>query len=61
MRGVGTIISVMEELKGGRLIQSSTAAYRDPKDTFDFKSQAFVMLFKLITTPMTTSRRPPSW
>lgn len=48
MRGVGTIISVMEELKVRRLIQISTAAYRDPKDAFDFKSQAFVMLFKLI-------------
>lgn len=48
MRGVGTIISVMEELKVPRLIQISTAAYRDPKDGFDFKSQAFVMLFKLI-------------
>lgn len=48
MRGVGTIISVMEELKVRRLIQISTAIYRDPKDGFDFQSQAFVTLFKLI-------------
>lgn len=48
MRGVGAIISVMEELGVRRIIQISTAAYRDPKDGFDFKSQAFVMLFKLI-------------
>ncbi|MBB2792536.1 UNVERIFIED_ORG: putative NADH-flavin reductase [Rhizobium pisi] len=48
MRGVGTIVSVMEELNIRRLIQISTAAYRDPKDGFDFKSQAFVLLFKLI-------------
>ncbi|WP_113426155.1 SDR family oxidoreductase [Rhizobium cremeum] len=48
MRGVGTIISVMEELNVRRLIQISTAAYRDPKDGFDVRSQAFVMLFKLI-------------
>ncbi len=48
MRGVGTIISVMEELKVPRFIQISTAIYRDPKDGFDLKSQAFVTLFKLI-------------
>lgn len=48
MRGVGTIVSVMEELKVRRLIQISTAVYRDPKDGFDFKSRAFVTLFKLI-------------
>ena len=48
MRGVGMIISVMEELNVRRLIQISTASYRDPKDGFDFKSQAFVMVFKLI-------------
>ncbi|MDG3441183.1 SDR family oxidoreductase [Nitrospirillum amazonense] len=48
MHGVGTIISVMEELIVRRLIQISTAAYRDPKDGFDLKSRAFVLLFKLI-------------
>lgn len=48
MRGVSTIISAMEELEVRRFIQLSTAAYRDPKDGFDFKSQAFVLLFKLI-------------
>lgn len=47
-RGVGTIISVMKELNVRRLIQVSTASHRDPKDGFDFKSQAFVMLLKLI-------------
>ncbi len=48
MRGVSNIISAMEELKVRRLIQISTAVYRDPKDGFDFKSRAFVTLFKLI-------------
>ncbi|ABC93255.1 hypothetical conserved protein (plasmid) [Rhizobium etli CFN 42] len=48
MPGVGAIISAMEELNVRRLIQISTAAHRDPKDGFDFKSQAFVLLFKLI-------------
>ncbi|MEE3625399.1 SDR family oxidoreductase [Nitrospirillum sp. BR 11752] len=47
-RGLSTIISVMEEQKVRRLIQISTAAYRDPNDGFDFKSRAFVLLFKLI-------------
>lgn len=48
MRGVGTIISAMEELKVRRLIQISTAIYRDPKDGFDLKSQALVTVFKII-------------
>lgn len=48
MRGVGTIISFMEEMNVLRLIQISTAAYRDPKDGFDWKSRAFTLLFKLI-------------
>lgn len=48
MRGVGTILSVMEDLNVRRLIQISTASHRDPKDGFDVKSQAFVLLFKLI-------------
>lgn len=48
MQGVGTIISVMEELHVRRLIQISTAAYRDPKDGFDWKSRAFTLLFRLI-------------
>lgn len=48
MRGVGTILSVMEELNVRRFIQISTAAHRDPKDGFDLKSRAFVLLFKLI-------------
>lgn len=48
MQGVSTIISVMEELRVRRLIQISTAAYRDPKDGFDWKSRAFTLLFSLI-------------
>ena len=48
MRGLRKIISVMEELNVRRLIQISTASHRDPEDGFDFNSQAFVMLFKLI-------------
>jgi len=48
MRGVGTIISVMEELNVRRLIQISTASYRDPKDGFDFKWRALVTMFKLM-------------
>lgn len=47
MRGVGTIMSVMEELSVRRLVQISTASYRDPKDGFDFKSRALATLFKL--------------
>ncbi len=41
MRGVATIISVMEELNVRRLIQISTGAYRNHDDSFDFTSQAF--------------------
>jgi putative NADH-flavin reductase len=48
MRGVATIISVMEELHVGRLIQVSTPACRDPNDGFDLASGAFVLLFRLI-------------
>ncbi|MCR6727146.1 NAD(P)-dependent oxidoreductase [Agrobacterium fabrum] len=48
MRGVGTIISVMEELNVRRPIQISTASYRDPKDGFDFKWRALVTMFKLM-------------
>jgi hypothetical protein len=48
MRGVSNIIAVMKTLGVPRLIQISTASYRDPKDGFDFKAHSFVMLFKLI-------------
>jgi len=48
MRGVGTIISVMEEQNVRSLIQISTASYRDPKDGFDFKWRALVTMFKLM-------------
>ncbi|MEN2746576.1 SDR family oxidoreductase [Sphingomonas sp. T9W2] len=48
MRGVATIISVMEELHVRRLIQVSTPACRDPKDGFDLPSRASVLLFRLI-------------
>lgn len=47
-RGVATIIAIMEETNVPRLVQISTAAYRDPKDGFDLPSRAFVLLFKLI-------------
>jgi len=47
MRGLGTIISVMEELNVRRLVQISTASYRDPKDGFDLKWRALVAIFKL--------------
>lgn len=48
MRGVGTVVSVMEELGVRRLIQISTASHRDPKDGFDLRTKALVTMFKLI-------------
>ncbi|MBP2236563.1 putative NADH-flavin reductase [Sinorhizobium kostiense] len=48
MNGLRNVISVMDELNIRRLIQVSTASYRDPKDGFDLKSKALVMLFKVI-------------
>ncbi|MDQ0561901.1 putative NADH-flavin reductase [Rhizobium mesoamericanum] len=48
MRGVRTIISVMEELSVRRLIQISTASYRDPKDGFDLRSRGLATMFKLL-------------
>jgi putative NADH-flavin reductase len=48
MNGVANIISVMKSLDVKRLIQISTAAYRDPKDGFDFKAHAMVLVFKVL-------------
>lgn len=48
MNGLRNVISVMNELKIRRLIQVSTASYRDPKDGFDLKSKALATLFRII-------------
>ncbi|MDK1376460.1 MULTISPECIES: NAD(P)H-binding protein [unclassified Sinorhizobium] len=48
MHGVGNIISIMDELAVCRLIQVSTSSYRDPKDGFDLKSRAVVLLIKVM-------------
>lgn len=48
MRGLTNIIAAMQHAGVHRLIQISTAAYRDPKDSFAFKTHAFVLLFKVI-------------
>ncbi len=48
MNGLRNAISVMNELNVRRLIQVSTASYRDPKDGFDVKSKALATLFKVI-------------
>ncbi|WP_433695428.1 SDR family oxidoreductase [Paraburkholderia phenoliruptrix] len=48
MRGLTNIIAAMKQAGIRRLIQISTAAYRDPKDGFAFKPHAFALLFKLI-------------
>ncbi|MGX1320589.1 putative NADH-flavin reductase [Bradyrhizobium sp. USDA 377] len=48
MHGLRNIMSVMDELKVRRLIQISTASYRDPKDGFDLKSKALATLFSVI-------------
>lgn len=70
MRGVSTIVSVMEELHVRRLIQISTASHRDPKDGFDLKSRALVTMFKLIahsayddikSTAQLVSHSPLDW
>ncbi|MDX8469859.1 NAD(P)H-binding protein [Mesorhizobium sp. VK25A] len=42
------VISIMNELNVRRLIQVSTASYRDPEDGFGLKSKALVTLFKVI-------------
>ncbi|PJF03487.1 NAD(P)-dependent oxidoreductase [Acinetobacter seifertii] len=48
MHGLANIIAAMHHAGVRRLIQISTAAYRDPKDSFAFKAHAFVLLFKVI-------------
>ncbi|NUF23191.1 SDR family oxidoreductase [Acinetobacter oleivorans] len=48
MRGLTNIIAAMKHADVHRLIQISTAAYRDPKDSFAFKAHAFALLFKVI-------------
>ncbi|WP_218277979.1 NAD(P)-dependent oxidoreductase [Pseudomonas sp. MB-090624] len=49
MRGLHNIIAAMKLAGVRRLVQISTAAYRDPKDRFAFNAHAFVLLFKLLT------------
>ncbi|MCA8155493.1 NAD(P)-dependent oxidoreductase [Burkholderia contaminans] len=48
MHGLSNIIVAMQRAGVRRLIQISTAAYRDPKDSFAFKPHAFALLFKVI-------------
>lgn len=48
MHGLTNIIAAMKHAGGRRLIQISTAAYRDPKDGFAFKPHSFALLFKVI-------------
>ncbi|MCP1120832.1 NAD(P)H-binding protein [Robbsia andropogonis] len=48
MHGLTHIIAAMKHAGVCRLIQISTAAYRDPKDGFAFSTHAFALLFKVI-------------
>lgn len=48
MHGLTHIIAAMKHASVHRLIQISTAAYRDPKDGFAFKTHAFALLFKVV-------------
>lgn len=48
MHGLSNIISAMEQMGVRRLIQISTAAYRDPRDGFTLGTHAFVLLFRVI-------------
>ncbi|MBK4769879.1 MAG: SDR family oxidoreductase [Pantoea sp. Morm] len=48
MHGLSNIISAMKQAGVRRLIQISTAAYRDPRDGFAFRTHAFVLLFRVI-------------
>lgn len=48
MNGLRNVISAMNELNVRRLIQVSTASYRDPNDGFDLKSKVLATLFKVI-------------
>jgi putative NADH-flavin reductase len=48
MHGLSNIISVMKQSNVRRLIQISTASYRDPKDGFDIKARVLALMFKMI-------------
>jgi len=48
MHGLTLIIAAMRQAGVRRLIQISTAAYRDPQDGFAFKPRALALLFKVI-------------
>ncbi|WP_198115118.1 NAD(P)-dependent oxidoreductase [Massilia rhizosphaerae] len=48
MHGLINIIAAMKHAGVRRLVQISTAAYRDPKDGSAFKTHAFVLLFRVI-------------
>lgn len=48
MHGLTRIIATMKQAGVRRLIQTATAAYRDPEDGFAFQPRAFALLFKLI-------------
>lgn len=48
MHGLTHIIAAMKQANIRRLIQISTAAYRDPKDGFAFNVRAFALLFQII-------------
>lgn len=48
MHGLINIVSAMRQSGVRRLIQISTAAYRDQKDSFDFKAHAMALFFKLV-------------
>jgi putative NADH-flavin reductase len=48
MHGLSNIIAVMKRSGVRRLVQISTATYRDPKDRFDLRSRATVLMFKVL-------------
>lgn len=48
MHGLSNIIAVMKRSGVHRLVQISTASYRDPKDGFDLGSRANALMFKVI-------------
>jgi len=48
MHGLANVIAAMKRAGVRRLIQISTATYRDPRDGFAIKTRAFALLFKVI-------------
>ncbi|WP_418125945.1 NAD(P)-dependent oxidoreductase [Variovorax sp. 160MFSha2.1] len=48
MHGLSNIMAAMRRLGVRRLLQVSTASYRDPKDGFDLSSRAAVLFFKVV-------------